>query len=451
MGARQSLGRRFGWLWAAYGVSAFGTRLAFDAFPLIAVLVLHAGPMEVSALAAAGLAVGAVVAVSLGPWVESRRKRPVMIAMDLVRFAALLSVPAAFALGLLSFVQLVVVSVVVAAADITFNAAAGAYLKALVRPEDLLVANGRFEATTWSTTMLGPPLGGTMIGVFGPVVTVVADAVSYLLSAVGIRAIGGGEPRPVRTGTAAGWPRADVSSRLRAEESSRLPPAEPGQSPAEKEASRSRAGELLDGWRYILGDAVLRPLFLNTVLVSGLIMATAPLLAVLMLGHLGFAPWQYALAFSVPCVGGLIGSRLAPRLVTRFGRHRVMLTAGTLRACWSLGLAFVGPGTTGLVLVMAVELGLITCVGVFNPVFATCRLERTATERVARTLTAWSVTSKAGIAALTALWGLLAGLVGTRTAVGIAGVLLLATPLLLLRVGHADEQSPARRRCRTGL
>ena len=39
-------------------------------------------------LAATGLAVGAVVAVPLRPWVEFRRKR-LMIAMDLIRFAAL--------------------------------------------------------------------------------------------------------------------------------------------------------------------------------------------------------------------------------------------------------------------------------------------------------------------------------------------------------------------------
>src|SRR5437764_3713488 len=148
MVGRRSLGRRFGWLWAAYAVSAFGTWLAFDAFPLIAILVLHARPIEVSVLAAAGLAVGAAVAVPLGPWVEFRRKRPVMIAMDLVRFAALISVPVAFALGWLSFAQLLVVSVVVAAADIAFKAAGGACVKALVAPEDLLVANARFESTT---------------------------------------------------------------------------------------------------------------------------------------------------------------------------------------------------------------------------------------------------------------------------------------------------------------
>ncbi|MET9500890.1 MFS transporter [Streptomyces sp. NPDC006622] len=406
MVGRARLGREFGWLWAAYAVSAFGTRIAFDAFALIAILVLHAGPAEVSLLAATGLAVGAVVAVPLGPWVEFRRKRPVMIAMDLTRFAALMSVPAAYALGLLGFGQLLVVSVVVGAADIAFNAAGGAYLKALVRPADLLVASGRFESTNWTATVLGPPVGTAAIGFLGPVATVVTDAVSYLLSAAGIRAIGGGEPRPVRTGT---------------------------------KGARLRFGDLFEGWRHILAHPALRPLFLNTVLVSGLIMATSPVLAVLMLGDLGFAPWQYGLAFGLPCVGGVIGSRLAPRLVARFGRHQVMLAVGTLRACWSVGLAFVRPGAAGLVLVIAVEFGLITCMGVFNPVLAAYRLERTATDRVARVLAAWSVTSKATVAVMTGLWGLLAGVTGPRGAIAVAGLLLLTTPFLLPRHDHAPQ------------
>src|SRR3954447_11609550 len=135
------LGGDFGWLWAAYGVSTLGTWLAFDAFPLIAILVLHAGPAAVSALAAVGLAAGAAVAVSLGPWVEFRRKRPVMVAMDLTRFGALMSVPLAFALGRLSFGQLLLVAIIVAAADITFKAASGSALKTLVAPEQLLPAN----------------------------------------------------------------------------------------------------------------------------------------------------------------------------------------------------------------------------------------------------------------------------------------------------------------------
>jgi MFS family permease len=194
-------------LWAAYAISTLGTWIAFDAFPLIAILVLHSGPAAVSALAAAGLAVGAAVAVPLGPWVEFRRKRPVMVAMDLVRFAALASIPAAYALGVLGFAHLLVVSVLVGAADIAFSAASGACLKAIVRPEDLLVANGRFESTTWTATMVGPPLGGAAIGLLGPVVTVVANAVSFLLSAAGVRAIRGEEARPPAGATSWATPR----------------------------------------------------------------------------------------------------------------------------------------------------------------------------------------------------------------------------------------------------
>ncbi|MFH9656931.1 MFS transporter [Streptomyces sp. NPDC017248] len=413
MSSGYRLGRRFGWLWAAYGTSALGTWLAFGAFPLIAVHVLHAGPAKVAALSSAGVAVGAAVAVPLGPWVEFRRKRPVLIAMDLVRCAALLTVPVTFALGVLTFVQLLLVSIVVAAADITFRAASGAYLKGLLPAEDLLVANARLESTSWTTTIIGPPLGGVAFGLLGPVATVLADAVSYLLSALGIRATGGPEPRP-----------------------------------GHRKAPRVRVRDLRDGWRSLLADATLRPLFFHTALFNGLVMATEPLVAFLLLARLGFTPWEYGLAFAAPSVGGLLGSRLARPLVTRFGQHRVLLVAGTARAVWPLGLAFPGPGTGGLLLVMGVELGLIFCCGVFNPVYATYRLERTAAGRVTRTLSAWTVTTKAATALLTAVWGVLGGLLGPRTAIGLAGVLLLATPLLLPRrvtpLPAAPEPAPAR-------
>jgi hypothetical protein len=74
------------------------------------------------------------------------------------------------------------------------------------------------------------------------------------------------------------------------------------------------------------------------------------------------------------------------------------------------------PGHSGIALIIAVQFGLVT-----------------ETNRIARTLSAWSVTSNITIAALTALWGLLAGLLGPRAAIAIAGILLLMTPLLLPR------------------
>ncbi|WP_433533834.1 MFS transporter [Micromonospora sp. CA-249363] len=393
---RDRLGPNFGWLWSAYAVSTYGTWIAYGAFGLIAVRVLNSSAFAVSVLEAAGPAVAAVVAFALGPWVEHRAKRPVLVAMDLIRFAAMASVPVAYALGLLSYGQLLIVSVVGGSAGIAFAAASGAYLKHLLRGDHLLVANGRFEGTAWAATAAGPPLGGALVGLLGPVVTVGVDAVSYLLSALAVLRVRGG----------------DVAS------------------PRDR-ASGLRPADLRHGWRVILGDGVLRRLFLNSVLVGGLIMATAPLLAVLLLGQYHFPAWQYGLAFGVPALGGLVGARLSARLVARHGRHQVMIVFGWLRAVFPLGLAFVRPGVPGLLTVIVVEGLLITCMGVFNPISATERLRRIPLSHTVRVLTTWSAVSRIVQAALVVIWGGLATLTGPLTAITIAGVLLLATPLLL--------------------
>ncbi|MEX5636658.1 MFS transporter [Parafrankia sp. FMc2] len=315
------------------------------------------------------------------------------------------TIPVAYALGRLGFLHLLAVSAVVAAARIAFNAASGAYLKTLVGPDDLLVANARFESTDWSSIAVGPPLGGAAIGQFGPVTAVVADALSYLFSALSLTAIRGGRE----------------------------------EHPRKAERSRVRTRDFLDGWRHLLSHPTLRALYLNNMLVTGLIMATEPLLAVLLLRQLGLPPWQYGLAFAAPCVGGLIGSRLASRVVARYGQHQILRTVGTLRAIWLIGLAFVRPGVDGLLTVIAVELAIIISMSLYNPVLATYRLENTPRHRIARTLSAWSIGQQASIAVFTALGGLLAGITSPRTALTVAGLLILASPLLLPRRDHTDQ------------
>lgn len=402
------MGSDFGWLWSAYAVSTYGTWIAFGAFPVIAVRVLHAPAFAVSLLPAAGLAVAAIAAFPLGPWVEHRAKRPVMIAMDLARFFAMASIPITYFLGSLSYGQLLAVSVVSGTAGIAFTAASGAYLKYLVRSDRLLVANGRFEGTNWVATAAGPPLGGALIGLLGPVITVMADALSYLLSALGVLRIRGG----------------DVAA-----------PRDP--------ATGLRGADLLGGWRFILRDRVLRRLFLNSILVGGLIMATTPLLSVLLLGQYHFPAWQYGLAFGIPALGGFVGARLSARLVTRYGRHRTMVVSGWLRSLFPLGLAFAHPGISGLLTVIIVEGLLITCMGVFNPIYATERLQRTPADHAAQVLSAWSISSKLVQAALMVIWGVLATLTSPLTAITISGVLLLATPLLLPERRHVSGLEPA--------
>ncbi|GAB3379963.1 MFS transporter [Amycolatopsis echigonensis] len=401
-----ALGKDFHRLWLAYAVSIAGTYFALDAFSIVAVRVLHSSAAQVSLLAGAGLAAGSLAALPLGPWVEFRRKRPVLIAMDLVRFAALLTLLPAYLLDMLTFAQLMAVSVLVAAANIAFTSASGAYLKSLAAGPDLLTANGRFETTLWTATALGPPAGGAAIGFFGPLATVLLDAVSYLLSALSLSTIRTREPKPARP-------------------------------------AAFRAADLVEGWRYLFRHARLRMLFLNSCLVNGLIMATAPLLAVLLLGELGLPTWQYGLAFGVPCLGGLVGSRLARRLVPRYGRVRLLPILATARSCWVVLLAFVPPGIGGLFWVMAVESGLIVCAAAYNTVIATYRLEETEDGYVSRMLSAWRISGSASTAGLTLLWGLVAAWLGTRGALGLAGALMLATPLLLLGWNRAQNETRA--------
>lgn len=236
--------------------------------------------------------------------------------------------------------------------------------------------------------------------------TIAVDAASYLLSALGITAIGGDEPTPST--------------------------APSGLTPA----------GLAEGWRYILRHRQLRRLFLNSMAVNGLIMAGEAPLAVLMLGRLGFPAWQYGLAFTVPCIDGLIGSRLARPLAARYGSATVLRVSRGLRVCWPLGLVLVRPGLPGLLMVIAVELVLIICCSIFNPVMATYRLQAVDHDRVSRVLAAWSVGSTATRAALIALWGVLATATSPRWALA-AGALPLATPLLLPLGIAADSATPS--------
>ena len=407
----ERLGRQFGWLWSANAVSSLGTSFALGAFPLIAIRVLRASAAEVSALPAAGMAAGALLAVPLGPWVEKRRKRPVMIVMDLIRFLVMASIPLAYALGRLTFAQLLAASVLTAAAKIAFTSASGANLKSLVPRNKLIIANARFASTNWTMVTVGPPLGGAAITLLGPVATVTADAVSYLLSALGVLAITSKEPYPER---------------------SPVTPPPPARS-ARARVAASKPGDLAAGWRYIRRDPVLWRLMANGVLTGGLILATEPLLAILLLGQLKFTAWMYGMAFGIPCAGGVVASRLAPRMTARFGRQRMLLVAGTARSCFPLGLALTFTGFGGLAFFIVVQTGLIIFMGLYTPVYATYRLELLPDGQVSRALTAWSITSNATIATLTAAWGGLATLTSPRIAIAAAGVLLLATPTLLPR------------------
>lgn len=401
---RSRLPRDFHRLWGAYSISELGSALGAGALPLIAVLVLDVSAFQVSALAAVSAIASAAIALPLGSFVEFRRKRPLMVVADLMRFVALGSVPLFAWLGLLTFTQLCAVGVVQTTASIVFGAASGAHLKSLVPDAQRVEANSRFETTFWTATSVGPPLGGLLISWLGATVTLALDAVSFLLSALGIRRLHSPEPPPQTARHDLHW-RRDLST----------------------------------GWRYLFGHRGLRALFWNSALFGGCIMLASPLLAVLMLRDMGLAPWEYGLALGIPGVGGILGSLCTTRLARSFGDHTVLLVFGVLRTLWLGFIAMAPSGTTGLIVIIVAESLLLFSAGVFNPTFVTYRMRATADSHMARVTTAWSISSKTVQPIFIVAGGVLAAMTTTRFAIGTAAVLLLCSGLLL--PWRDDEQA----------
>lgn len=76
--------RDFRLLWAGETVSGLGNGITAVALPLIAVEVLDAGSTAVGLLAGAVGLPWLLVGLPVGAWVDRTRKRPLMIACDLV-------------------------------------------------------------------------------------------------------------------------------------------------------------------------------------------------------------------------------------------------------------------------------------------------------------------------------------------------------------------------------
>jgi MFS family permease len=388
-------GRDFRRLWAGYAISEFGSAVGAGTLPLIAIITLDAPAWQVSMLAALSAVAAAAIALPVGARIDVGRKRPYMIGADLMRFAALASLPAAAAVGGLTITQLCLVGVINSAAAITFAAASGAHLKNLVAADLRARANSRLEATFWTATSAGPPLGGLIVSAVGPLVTAAIDAVSYLGSAAWVRRIRSPEP----------------------------PPASAHDVPW--------MAHLTGGWRYIRARADLRALFANSLIFGGAIMLASPILPVLMLDELGLAAWQYGLAVGVPAVGGIAGSLLTGPLARRWGTRRVLLGAGAARTLWMVLVPFAPPGTAGLALIIVADTMLLLCAGVFGPLFVTYRMEAVGDGHLGRVLTTWSAGTRCAQPMFIAAGGLLAWWLGPAAAIGVAAVLLLASCLLL--------------------
>ena len=97
-------------------ISQVGTQLTMLALPVLAVTLLHADEFEMGLLGTCEFLAFLVIGLPAGAWVDRWRKKRVLMGNDLIRAVALASLPLAWALDVLTLVQLFVVALVMGCA-----------------------------------------------------------------------------------------------------------------------------------------------------------------------------------------------------------------------------------------------------------------------------------------------------------------------------------------------
>lgn len=198
----------------AQAVSAVGSRITRTALPIIAVNTLHASATATAFLSAMAMLPGVVVGLFAAGWIDRTRKRPLLIAMDLLRAALLLTLPVAAWFGVLTLVQLVVIAALTGAATTIFMIAKSAYLPRLVEREQLVDGNTKLQSTEAVAEIAGPSAAGVLIQAVTAPVAVIVDALSFVWSAWWLSEIRAGEE--VAQATAADDPWRDIGEGWRA-------------------------------------------------------------------------------------------------------------------------------------------------------------------------------------------------------------------------------------------
>jgi len=183
-------------VWSAASISIFGSLITRIALPLVAILVLGSGAIEVALLRGLDLGVTLVFGLVAGAWVDRLRRRPVLIWADLGRAVLLGSVPVAFALGVLSFGQLLIVTGLAAILTTFFDAADIAYLPTIVERDRLVDANSALAASGSAAEFMAFGISGFLVQILTAPIAIAVDAVTYLASALLLGTIRQPEPPP---------------------------------------------------------------------------------------------------------------------------------------------------------------------------------------------------------------------------------------------------------------
>ena len=199
--------------WAGQSISVFGDQISALAIPLTAVLALDASALEVGILTALAWLPHLLFSLPAGVWIDRRsHRRENMIVADLLRALALVTIPVAWWLGALTIWQLLAVAFAVGAMTVFFDLSSVSFFVALVHRSQYVDANSKISTTRSLSYIAGPSTAGLLVQVFTAPVALLADALSFLVSAFALRGVRVNEPKVESNGTSA---RADLADGFR--------------------------------------------------------------------------------------------------------------------------------------------------------------------------------------------------------------------------------------------
>lgn len=394
-------------LWSAESIAALGAQITPVAIPLLAALTLNATAFQMGILTAASGIPVLLIGFLAGAWVDRLRRKPMMVAMDLGRALALMAIPVAAWLDMLSIPLLIAVSLVVGAQSVVFNAAYVSLLPALVKRSELADANGKLYASVSVAQVVGPATAGTLIAWISAPIVIALNALTYLGSAFFLRNIRHEEApeRQQATGT-----------------------------PFLKEVS--------EGFRALFSSPVLRAISFSsaTINLAGWIFLAVYVLY--MTDDLGLSATGVGLVFASGGVGALIGSLLTARLAIRFGTGRTLLWAAILFGVFGLSVPFaILVPEYALPLVIFAEFMQWLTLVIFNVLGLSLRQSLTPPRLLGRVAASNQVMSQGMMPIGSFLGGVIGSLVNVQAAllVGVAGMFLAAVWVLRSPVASIRE------------
>jgi MFS family permease len=319
-------------LWAGQTISRFGSEISQLAIPLAAALVLNASPAQMGLLSAFEFLPFLLLSLFAGVWVDRLPRRPILIVADIGRAVLLASIPAAGILGALRIEQLYVVGILAGTLTVFFDVAYQAYLPVLVRREHLVEGNSKLEVSRSVAQIAGPGVAGALVQLISAPLAVLADAISFAISAAFLLFIRTVEPAAV----------------------------------TRDKSANSIWAELREGLGVVLGNPLLRSIAGCTAtsnLFSNALMAVYVLYVT---RELAIEPAVLGLIFALGGPGALLGSLLAGWAANRFGLGSTIIGSIVLGGLANLLVPLAGgpPVVVAATLMVAAFIG-----GVTNPVY----------------------------------------------------------------------------------